>query len=210
MPTATIAYPKQNQNSTVTVNYSYDSLTVSGTQASTGLYIQLVPDPVEIATCTVVKGATGSGTTTITSTVSGAFKYVPVSSVITLKSGSEGSAILPANSTVVSKPNEQTLVINKESGVTNSASTGATTILSTAPSGNYALMKVEIDLTGVGTSSYSPKATVRFYDGSVTYAAANSTNAIESTPVTKAINMSTFLTKCGIAAVDTNTLDVSS
>lgn len=210
MPNANIAYPKQTQTSSVVVVYNYDSLVVSGTTASTGLLINIVPDPVEIGTTTVTKGATGSGSSTISSTISGAFKYVPINSVITLKSGSEGSAVLPANSVVVSKPNDQTIIIDKESGVTNSASAGATTIISTAPSGARALMKLEIDLTGLNTSSYNPKVTIHYFDGSVTYAAANASNASESFPVSKSINMANFLTKAGIAAVNTETLDVTS
>ena len=211
MPTpAIVKLPKQTQTTDVTVNYSYDTLTINANQASTGLFISIVPDPVEIPTCTIVKGATGSNQTTISSTVTGAFKFVTVGSVISLKSGSEGSAVLPASCNVISKANDQTIVIDKLTGVTNSATAGATTIISTAPSGNRALMKVDIDLTGINTGSYSPKVNVYYYDGSVTYASANTSNASESFPVTKSINMASFLTKAGIAAVDTNTLDVSS
>lgn len=211
MPTpATISYPKQTQNSTVTVNYDYETLTIDGTKATTGISITLNAPPIELSTCTVTKGTAGSGQTTITSTIAGRFKFVPLGAVISLKASSEGSAVLPANCNVIAKPNEQTIVIDKLTGVTNSASAGATTIISTVPSSSKALMKVEIDLTGIGTASYSPKANIFYYDGSVSYASANAGNASESFPVTKSINMATFLTKSGVPSTDNNTLDVSS
>ena len=211
MPSSVVKYTKAVTTTDVSVVYAFDSLAVSSNVGNTGIYITIVPDPIEIASTTVVAGTSGTNQSTITTTVTGAFAAVPIDSIITIKSGSAGSAVLPANSKVISKPNNQTLVIDKDGNtVTSSASTGATTIISTAPSGNRALLKLNIDLAGLGTATYTPKITAYFYKGDVTYANATANNATSTEVITKAINMESFLLASGIGKVDTNTLDVSS
>lgn len=210
MPSSTVKYTKQTTATDVSVVYAFDSLTVVNNVANTGIYITIVPDPIEIASTTITAGVSASNQSTITTTVTGAFAAVPVDSIITLKTGSEGSAVLPANSKVISKPNNQTLVIDKDGNtVTSSTGTGTTTIISTAPSGNRALLKLNIDLAGLGTASYSPKITAYFYKGDVTYANATANNATSTEVITKAINMESFLLASGVGKVDSNSLDVS-
>lgn len=207
MPSTSIAYTKATTATAVTVSYTVDSLVVSGNQADFGVYLTVNPPDITVANSTITAGTTGSGISTITTTTTNGFSYIPVGSTITLSTA--GGAAIPSSAVVTSKPNNTTLIIDKEA-TSNSTSTGSSTIVAAIAVANYALCKVNLTLDGLTTSAYNPKCTVYYYDGTVKYASANAGNAAETQTTSKSINMQNFLKATGVQPVDTNSADVSS
>lgn len=210
MATAIVKYTKPNTATDVTVGYSFDTLSVSSNIASTGVFLTVNPPVQEIAGCTITKGATGSGQSTIVTNVTDGFKYLPVGSTVTLKTSSEGGAVLPSSTTIVSRPNTTTIVVDKESGVTNSSSANASTISVDIPSTNIALAKIQITLNGLGGTALSPVVKTTYFDGSVAYSSANDSNAVDTQTSTKSISVESLLTRAGVQPTNSGTLDISS
>lgn len=208
MPTpTTIKYTKAVTQSTLTVNYTIDPLVINNNVADGGIYLTLTPPSQEIAGCTVTKGATGSGITTITTNAVDGFKYLKVSQVVTLKTGSEGGAVLASNSTITSKPNNTTIIVNTLTGNTNS--TTASTITVAGVSTNVALAKIQITLNGLGTASLTPVVKTTYFDGSINYASANDSNTIDTQISTKSISAESLLLKAAVAPTNNNTADLT-
>lgn len=206
MPSALVKYTKQTTATDVTLSYVIDTLAVSGNVANTGIYATINPPDITVANATITAGASGSNQSTISTTTINGFQYIPVGSTITLSVA--GGATLAANSVVVSKPNNVTLIIDKEA-TANSTSTGSSTIVAAIPVANYALCKINITLDGIGTSAFNPKTSVMYFDGKVKYSEATSSNATEVQTTSKSINMQNFLAATGVQPVDSSTLDVS-
>lgn len=204
MATAIVKLPKQTQTTDVTIGYSFDTLVVSGTTATTSVFATLTPPTITVSNVTVTAGTSGSST--LTTTTANGFLYIPLGATITLSTA--GGASLPTSSVVVSKPNNTTLIVNKVA-TADSTSAGSSTILATISPATVALAKVQINLNGTGTGNWVPVVKTSYYDGSVANASANESNATETQTSTKSINMSAFLTKVGLAPVDNSTLDVS-
>lgn len=209
MPNTTLKYNKATTQSDLTVSYSFDTLSVSTNTASTGVYLTLTAPTQEIAGCTVTKGATGSGISTITTNVTDGFKYLKVGQVVTLKSGSEGGAVLATNSAITSKTNNNTIIVNTLTGNTNSTTANATTIVVAGVSTNIALAKIQITLNGLGSTALYPVVKTTYFDGSVSYANANDSNTVDTQTSTKSIPVETLMLKAAVPPSNSNTVDLT-
>jgi len=205
----TLQYTKAVTQSTVTVAYSFDTLAINTNTASTGVFLTLTSPVQEIAGSTVTKGTPGSNITTISTNVPEGFKFLKVGQIVTLKTDNTGGAVLPASSTIVSKPNNTSIVVDKETAVTNSSAVNTSTISVAGVSTNIALAKIEIALNGLGGTSISPVVKTSYYDGAVTYSTATISNASDTQTSTKAISVESLLVKAGIPPFNTDTADIS-
>ena len=169
----------------------------------------MTPPSQEIAGCTVTRGAIGSGISTIITNAADGFKYIKVGQVVTLKTSSEGGAVLASNSTITSKPNNTTIIVNTLTGNTNSTTANASTITVAGVSTNVALAKVQITLNGLGSATLNPVIKTTYFDGSITYANANDSNAIDTQISTKSISVESLLLKAAVAPTNSNTADLT-
>ena len=191
MPKATIQYPKQVRTTEVSTNYSFDEFKVEDNKATTGIYLNLKVPNVEVEHCTISNN-------TITATDTSLFSSIPVNSNITVK----GKKVLEAK--IIDKTVDSLIIDKSVEEDLNDV-----TIVSSNSDSKKALAKITIDLQGLGTSVWTPKLTVNYFDGSVEYKDADNSNASESPTVTKSIDMTKFLELSGVPSVNDNVLDLS-